>query len=181
MMLQQGLQGTEGTAAEVSGYPDILHGATVRAPSVIPHTAWDHPGRAEACGGSDGVVVVARERSAPPFPIAQSDNSDSPRTKVAGEKPRWSTTGKPTHSAAAGAESRASHDHLAETPGQPRAACKTVGVANLGTRQRLHCPDSLPKSYPASHLMAPPLQRNPEAASGSAQLPTYFPFRLSWA
>lgn len=109
MMLQQGLQGTEGTAAKVSEYPDILHGATVRAPSVIPHTAWDHPSRAEACGGSDGVVVVARERSAPPSPIAQSDNSDSPRTKEQEKKPSWSATGKPTHSAPAGAERRVSH------------------------------------------------------------------------
>lgn len=54
-----------------------------------------------------------------------------------------------------------------------------MGVANLGTRQRLQCPDSHPMSYPASHLMAPPLQSNPEAASGSAQLPIYFPFRFS--
>lgn len=53
-----------------------------------------------------------------------------------------------------------------------------MGVANLGTRQRLQCPDSHPMSYPASHLMAPPLQSSPEAASGSAQLSIYFPFRF---
>lgn len=59
--------------------PRYLHGATVRAPSVIPHRAWDHPGRAEACGGSDGVVVVARERKALSLFLCWSDNSESPR------------------------------------------------------------------------------------------------------
>lgn len=40
-------------------------------------------------------------------------------------------------------------------------------------------PIAHPMSYPASpasHLMAPPLHSSPEAASGSAQLPIYFPF-----
>lgn len=56
--------------------PRYLHRATVRAPSVIPHTAWDHPSRAEACGGSDG--VVARERKAPSPFLASPDRRDGP-------------------------------------------------------------------------------------------------------
>lgn len=146
---------------------------------MIPHAARDHPSRAEACGGSDG--LDARERE-PPSETARGTSSRccKPRFSVLAGGRGWrrSSCSADRHGLLV-LYSPFSH-HL-RPPRDVTELALVLGVANLGTRQQLQCnvPIAIPTSHPASHLMAPPLQTSPEAATGSARLPTYFPFRLS--
>lgn len=180
--------------------PRYLHRATVRAPSVIPHTAWDHPSRAEACGGSDG--VVARERKGTvTFPCPVRQKGQDRIGQPAGSSKLWASpsTGIPdsrcSRVSGVGGDRHASVQSFfsfppflitsdGSTDGQEwrtpvGSLQKPWAWRTLGRGSDCNVPDSHPMSYPASHLMAPPLQRSPETVSGSAQLPTYFPLRFS--